>query len=131
MMQASGMRPKPADVESLLLREGRAGLPLKQQLLLYLDPFALFKDASSGPALARARAEAYNRAMRWMLVPYIRRWVVIAGTLFLAIAPIEALAAQARVFIVPAAALAVAACIAATVAFVTVAVYLLLGAGKD
>ena len=52
----------------------RARLPLARQVLIYLDPFALFKDASSGPAPARARALSYNRAMRWMLVPYIRRW---------------------------------------------------------
>ena len=116
------------DVESLLIRERRARLPLPRQLALYLDPFALFKDASSGSPPARERALSYNRAMRWMLVPYIRRWVSIAASLFLAIAPIEALAAQAAFFAIPAAAIAVACCIAITVSALTVAVYLLLGA---
>jgi hypothetical protein len=124
-------RLKVEDVESLLLRERRAALPLARQLLLYLDPFALFKDASRGPAPARERALSYNRAMRWVLVAYIRRWLLIAGMLFLAIAPAEALAAQARVFLIPAAALAVAFCIAITVSALTVAVYFLLGARED
>ena len=99
-------------------------------MLLYLDPFALFKDASNGSAFARASNLAYNRAMRWILVHYIRRWILIAASLFVAIAPAEALAAQAKVFIIPAAAFAVGACIAATVTFVIGAVYLLLGARK-
>lgn len=117
-----------ADVEALLLSERRAALPLAKQFLLYLDPFALFKDASRGPARVRERALSYNRAMRWVLVAYIRRWVFIAASLFLAIAPIEALAAQATFFIIPATAIAVAFCIAICVSALTVAVYLLLGA---
>src|SRR5438309_11181148 len=111
------------DVEVLLLRERRAALPLVRQFLLYLDPFALFKDASSGPPRARERALSYNRAMRWMLVPYIRRWVVIEASLFLAIAPIEALAAQAAIVIIPSAAIAVGCCIEITVGDVTVVVH--------
>jgi ABC-type enterochelin transport system permease subunit len=98
-----------------------------RQILIYLDPFALFKDASSGPVKARERALSYNRAMRWMLVPYIRRWVSIAAALALMISPAEAAAAQQAMFAIPTAALAVACCIAVTVAFVTVTVYLLLG----
>lgn len=119
------------NVESLLIREQRERLPLAQQFLLYLDPFQLFKDASHGPELARRSAVAYNRAMRWILVPYIRRWVLIAATLFLAIAPAEAAAAQARIFIIPAAAFAVGACIAVTVCVVTVTVYVLLGTRRE
>src|SRR5216117_22548 len=119
------------EVESLLIRERRERLPLPRQLALYLHPFALFKDASSGPPPARERALSYNRAMRWMLVPYIRRWVMIAASLFLAIAPTEALAAQAKFFIIPAAALAVGSSIAVTVTVLTFAVYLLLGAKRD
>jgi hypothetical protein len=119
------------DVETLLDRERRAALPLGRQLLLYLDPFALLKDASSGPPRLRERALSYNRAMRWMLVPYMRRWLAIAGALFFAISPTEALASQASFFVIPAAAIAVGFCIAATVSFVTFAVYLLLGAGRD
>ena len=117
------------DVEALLARDARARLPLRLQLLLYLDPFALFKDSSQGPAWVRERALAYNRAMRWMLLPYIRRWAVIAGVLLLAIAPAEALAAERSLAVVlPAAAAAVGFCIAASVALVALAVYLLLGA---
>jgi hypothetical protein len=120
------------DVEALLAREHRARLPLARQLLLYLNPFALFKDASNGPAWMRERALAYNRAMRWMLLPYIRRWAVIAVVLLLAIAPAEALAAERSLAVVlPAAAAAVGFCIAFTVAVVSLAVYLLLGARGD
>jgi hypothetical protein len=128
------MRPyvNHADVEALLERDARARLPLRLQLLLYLDPFALFKDASCGPAWMRERALAYNCAMRWMLLPYIRRWAVIAGVLLVGIAPVEALAAErSLVVVVPAAAAAVGFCIAATVALVSLAVYLLLGARAD
>jgi hypothetical protein len=125
------MQQKDADVESLLIRERRAGLPLPRQVALYLDPFALFKDASSGPPPARERALSYNRAMRWVLVSYIRRWVMIAASLFLAIAPTEALAAQAKFFIIPAAAFAVGSSIAVTVTVLTFAVYLLLGAKRE
>jgi len=125
------MRVKVADVESLLIREQRARLPLPRQLLLYLDPFALFKDASKGPALARERALSYNRALRWVLVSYIRRWILIASSLFLAIAPAEALAAQAKIFIIPAAAFAVGASISIAVTCLIGAVYLLLGSKRD
>lgn len=83
-------------------------------------------DASRGTAVVRERALSYNRAMRWMLVPYLKRWIAIAATLFLGIAPAEALAAQASLVVVPAA-LAVGFCIAVTVAFCTAIAYLLLG----
>jgi hypothetical protein len=119
------------DVESLLIRERRARLPLPRQILLYLDPFALFKDASSGPPPARERALSYNRAMRWILVSYIRRWVMIAASLFLAIAPTQALAAEAKFFVIPAAAFAVGSSIAVTVTVLIFAVYLLLGTKRE
>jgi hypothetical protein len=121
---------KPADVESLLAPQNRAGLPLGRQFLLYLDPFALFKDASQGPTPARERALSYNRAMRWVLVTYLRRWVVIALTLFLSITPAEALAARESAFVITAAASAVGCCIAVAVCAVIGAVYLLLGSTK-
>src|SRR2546421_10718556 len=103
------------EVEQLLWPERRAKLPLARQLLLYLDPFAFFKDASSGTAVVRERNLSYNRSMRWMLVAYLRRWILIAASLFLGIAPAEAFAAQASLVIVPAA-VAVGVCIAVTVA---------------
>jgi hypothetical protein len=115
------------EVEVLLDGSARSRLPLWRQVLIYLDPFALFKDASSGPARARERALSYNRSMRWMLVPYIRRWLMIAASLALLIAPAEAAAAQQALFTIPMAAIAVGCCIALTVSAMTVAVYLLLG----
>jgi hypothetical protein len=114
------------DVEQLLSCELRARLPLARQVLLYLDPFAFFKDASSGTVLVRERNRSYNRGLRWLLVRYLRRWIFIAAALFLAIAPAEAMAAQASLAIVPAA-LAVAFCIATTVSFCIATAYLLLG----
>jgi hypothetical protein len=122
------MRPAShSEVETLLKKEARSRLPLLRQIFIYLDPFALFKDASRGTAQARAVAVSYNRAMRWMLVPYIRRWLAIAVSLGLMIAPAEAAAAQQAAFAIPMAAIAVACCIAITIALVTAAVYLLLG----
>jgi hypothetical protein len=117
------------EAEQLLSSEGRAQLPLVRQVVLYLDPFAFFKDASSGTIAVRERNLSYNRAMRWLLVPYLRRWILIAASLFLAIAPAEAVAAQASLVIVPAA-LAVGFCIAVTVAFCIAAAYLLLGMSR-
>ena len=105
-------------------------MPLRRQLLLYLDPFALFMDASRGTAVVRERALSYNRAMRWMLVPYLKRWIAIAASLFLGIAPAEALAAQASLVVVPAA-LAVGFCVAVTVAFCIATAYLLLGISRS
>jgi hypothetical protein len=113
------------EVEQLLRRELRARLPLGQQILLYLDPFAFFKDATRGTTMVRERNLSYNRGLRWVLVPYLRRWVFIAAALFLGIAPAEAMAAEASLVIVPAA-LAVAFCIATTVAFCIATAYLLL-----
>jgi hypothetical protein len=113
------------EVEQLLRRELRARLPLGQQILLYLDPFAFFKDVTRGTTMVRERNLSYNRGMRWVLVPYLRRWVFIAAALFLGIAPAEAMAAEASLVIVPAA-LAVAFCIATTVAFCIATAYLLL-----
>ena len=107
-----------------LTPQSRARLPLGRQLLLYLDPFAFFKDASRGAAKAREVALSYNRSMRWMLVAYLRRWLVIACSLFLSIAPAEAFASTAAA--VP----AVGCCLAVAVCAVIGAVYLLLGSSR-
>ena len=112
---------KDADVESLLVREFRSRLPLVHQIRLYLDPFALFKDAARG----RERALSYNRELRWVLLSYLRRWLLIAASLFVGIAPAEAIAAEAT--IVPAAAFAVGFCMAVSVLTCIVAAYLMLG----
>jgi len=117
------------EVEQLLSCELRAKLPLARQVLLYLDPFAFFKDASRGTTVVRERNLSYNRGMRWLLVLYLRRWLFIAAALFLTIAPAEAMAAQQSLVFVPAA-LAVAFCIAATVSFLIATAYLLLALSK-
>ena len=119
------------EAEILLRRERRARLPLARQVLLYLDPFSLFKDASRGPRFARECALSYNRAMRWVLIPYIRRWILIAAVLFLGITPAEAMAAHGSAFLIPAAAFAVGTCIALTITAVMVAVYFLLGMRRE
>ena len=115
---------RDVDVEVLLTHQARAQLPFARQLLLYLDPFAFFKDASRGPAYLQEMALAYNRGMRWLLVSYLRRWVLIAGTFFLGIAPAEALAAD--ISHLPAAAFAVGCCIAVAVTVCTGVAYILL-----
>lgn len=115
------------DVETLLTPAARARLPLRRQILVYLNPFALFKDASRGPAWVRERALSYNRSMRWILLPYLRRWTLIGAGCFACTLPAEALAADARVFIIPAATTAVAGCVAAAVVACTVTAYVLLG----
>lgn len=116
------------DVEGLLTREARAGLPLGQLLRLYLDPGALFKDVSRGSAAVRRSALSYNRRMRHLLLPYMRRWMAIAAVLVFAIFPAEALHAQTALSLVPAAALAVAGSIAVTVMACIAVGYFLLGA---
>jgi hypothetical protein len=114
------------DVEKLLTPAARARLPFRQLVLLYFDPFALFKDASRGNDSARSRARSYNRAMRWMLLPYMRRWFLIAISLFACVTPAEALAADAPIFKIPAAACAVGSCMALTVIAWTLVAYFLL-----
>jgi len=114
------------DYESLLTREGRAALPLYRLLLLYLDPFALFMDASRGPAWRRERALSHNRASRPILLTYLRRWTLIAAGSYFGIASAEALAAHAPMFIIPAVGFGIAFSVATTVAVCTSAAYLLL-----
>ena len=115
------------DVERLLTREARAGLPLGQLLRLYLDPGALFKDVSRGSAAVRRSALSYNRRMRHLLLPYMRRWLAIAAVLVFAIFPAEALHAQASLSLIPAAAFAVGGSVAVTVIACIAAGYLMLG----
>ena len=119
------------DIERLLTREARSGLPFGQLLRLYLDPGALFKDVSRGSAAVRRSALAYNRRMRHLLLPYIRRWMIIAVALVLAIFPAEALHAQTALSLVPAAAFAVAGSIAVTVIACIAVGYFLLGVAES
>src|SRR5262245_28398187 len=75
------------NVELLLMRDARASLSTLQLLRLYFDPGALFKDASRGSAYWREQALAYNCRIRWVLPSYLRRWAIIAATLYGGIAP--------------------------------------------
>jgi hypothetical protein len=120
-------RASHPDVERLLTREARAGLPLGQLLRLYLDPGALFKDVSRGSAAVRRSALSYNRRMRHLLLPYMRRWMAIAAVLVFAIFPAEALHAQASLSLIPAAAFAVGGSVAVTVIACIAVGYFLLG----
>ena len=115
------------DVEALLTREGRARLPFAHQLMLYLDPFAFFKDASTGTDWSRQHARSYNCARRSILLTYIRRWLLIAIGSFLGIASAEALAAHVPLFIIPAAGFGISCSVAAAVAAWASAAYVLLG----
>jgi hypothetical protein len=115
------------DVEALLTREGRACLPLRRQVLLYFDPFAFFKDASTGTDWSRQHARSYNCARRSILLTYIRRWLLIAIGSFLGIASAEALAAHVPLFIIPAAGFGISCSVAAAVTAWASAAYVLLG----
>jgi hypothetical protein len=118
------MRPAVAeqDAEAFLRREFRSRLSLVQQLRLYFDPSALFKDVTRGGE----RALRYNCAMRWVLLPYLRRWLLIALSLFLGIAPADALAAELTA--VPLAACGVGFAVAIAVLVFLGAAYLMLAA---
>jgi hypothetical protein len=118
---------KQEDVESLLTREGRASLTLGRQLVLYLDPFAFFKDATTGTPWSREHARSYNLARRSILLTYIRRWLVIAVGSFLGIASAEALAAHVPLFIIPAAGFGIGCSISVAVAAWSTAAYIILG----
>src|SRR5687767_12974539 len=107
------------EVEALLHRDGRASLPLVRQVLIYLNPFALFKDASRGNVLMRRAALSYNREMRWMLVAYLWRWMLIAGASYFGL------------FVIPGAVVGVTFCVAVAVMATTTAAWLLLGVSRS
>lgn len=116
------------DVELLLRADHRARLTFARLLALYLDPFAFFKDASRGTEHARAAARRYNRTLRWVLVPYLFRWLAIAVLLYAAVMPVERYTAFSPLLKIPAAACAVGACIAVAVMTWTAVAYVLLAA---
>lgn len=121
------VKSDPEDTDTLLTREARADLPFSRQLMLYLDPFAFFKDASSGTDWSRAHARSYNSARRGILLPYIRRWLLIAVGSLLGIASAEALAAHLPIFIIPAAGFGIGCSVAVAVAASASAAYVMLG----
>lgn len=116
-----------SECEKLLTPEGRASLSLRRQVLIYLDPFALFMDASFGPALRRQRALSFNRARRGILLAYIRRWLLIAAVSLLGTASADALA---PFVLIPAAGFGIGCSIAVVVAVCAGATYLLLGSAR-
>jgi hypothetical protein len=118
------------DNELFLTPQSRARLSMARQVLLYLDPSSLFRDASVGPRMVREQALSHNRAMRWMLVPYLRRWLVIAATLLLSIAPVDAISAWKAMFLVVLAASSMGFSVALAMCTLIAAVYLLLGSSR-
>src|SRR4051812_35191615 len=118
--------PDQSSVEALLSPEARKTLPLGRQMLLYLDPFAFFKDATVGSQRARELALSYNVACRWILLTYVRRWLLIAIGSFAGIGSAEALAAHAPLFMIPAAGFGIGCSVAVAVATWCGAAYLLL-----
>jgi hypothetical protein len=115
------------NVEMLLEPEARALLPLSRQLMLYLDPFAFFKDASAGNAWVREAALRYNRRQRGLLLTYVRRWLLIAVASFLGIASSETLVDHVPLFIIPAAGFGIGFSVALVFAAWIWTIYLLLG----
>ena len=90
------------DVEALLKPQKRSHLSLRALLRLYLDPFAFFKNANRGNLFNRSAAFRYNKQLRWILVPYMRRWLCIALACLLALNPAAALAQVDSLFLVTA-----------------------------
>jgi hypothetical protein len=120
------LSPDQSGVEALLTPEVRRSLPLSRQMLLYLDPFAFFKDATVGTPLTRELALSYNVARRWILLTYVRRWLLIAMGSFLGIGSAESLASHAPLFIIPAAGFGIGCSVAVAIATWCGAAYLLL-----
>lgn len=124
------LKVRHREVETLLMPEARAALPLSQQLLLYLDPFAFFKDASAGNPWVREAALRYNRTQRSMLLTYIRRWLTIAAGSFLGITSSETLAGHLPLFIIPAAGFGIGCSVALVFTAWISTIYVLLGARR-
>ncbi|HZQ75352.1 MAG TPA: hypothetical protein VFB08_20755 [Burkholderiales bacterium] len=121
------MKPAGADVESLARPEVRARLPLWQLVRLYLDPFALFKNASAGTPGAQAEALDYNRRHRRILLAYAWRWLVIGGGCLGGMSLLAALARAEPVLIVPIVGLEIGFSAAVCALLLSLAVYVLLG----
>lgn len=115
-------------IELLLRADHRAQLPFGRLLALYLDPFALFKDATRGTDLARRSARSYNRSLRWVLLPYMQRWLLIAVLLYGGVMPAERYTAALPLLKISAAACAVGSCVALAVMVWTAVAYVLLAA---
>ncbi len=115
------------DVEALAKPEIRAKLPFRLLLWLYLDPFALLKNATVGTPWMQAQALQYNRRHRGMLLAYVRRWAVIALGCVTSVAPLDALARSQPAMCVPLVGMEVGFSIAFVVLLLSLAVYVFLG----
>jgi hypothetical protein len=111
------------DVEVLLSQTRRRACRCGGRSL-YLNPFALFKDAARISRGCETRAQPRQPGC----CDLHQRYVLMAAVFFLGIAPAEALAAEASILIIPAAAAAVGCCIALSVAACAWVGYVLLGA---
>ena len=110
------------DVEALGSAISRERLPFGRLLRLYLDPFPFLKNVTSQPD-----ALQYNRRRRRILLPFARRWAVIATACLATIASTAALAAGHPFLWVPLAALEVGFSGGLCMSFVSIAAYVVLG----
>jgi hypothetical protein len=102
-------------------------VPFWRLLLLYLDPFALFKNINIGPPAARNEALQYNRRHRAILLTYVRRWAAIAVLCASGMAPLGAAAQGEPILCIPILGLEVGFSAAVFMLLVSVAVYIVLG----
>ena len=92
------------------------------RLRLYLDPFWLFKSLA-----LEADALDYNRRHRAMLLPYVRRWAMIALACAGAMFPLGAAARVDPILCMPILGLEIGFSTAVCVLLVSLAVYFVLG----
>jgi hypothetical protein len=118
-------------VEALARAEFRARLTFWQLLRLYLDPFALFKNVTTGTRWAQAQALQYNRRHRRILLAYVRRWALIGLACIGSLLPLAAVARSEPVLLVPIVGLELGFSTSVCVLLLALAVYVLLGMEDD
>ena len=115
------------NVESLLRPEERGALSPWALLRIYLDPFVLFKNANCGTLFHQRAALDYNKALRWVLVLYLKRWLCIASACLLALNPVASLAANDPLALVAIVGLGLTFAVGFVAVIVIGAAYVLLG----
>jgi hypothetical protein len=115
------------EVEALARPEVRAALSFWALLRLYLDPFVLFKNVTTGTRWAQAQALQYNCRHRRMLLAYVRRWAVIGLACITSLLPLAAVARTEPVLLVPILGLELGFSTAVCVLLLALSVYVLLG----
>jgi len=118
-------------VEALAQPEFRARLSFWRLLRLYLDPFALFKNVTTGTRWAQAQALQYNRRHRSILLAYVRRWALIGLACIASLLPLAAVARSEPVLLVPIVGLELGFSTSVCVLLLALAVYVLLGIEDD